>query len=147
MIDKLIIRKGCHKDLQSILFIEAHIFKKEQWSRKMLQEELVSSPDRISWVATYNKEILGYLMIRYLKNEINITNMAVTHLFQGKGIGRLLINHMIKDFPMHSSIFLEVKKGNFPAINLYSSVGFKQVGLRRNYYQDGKDAILMHLAK
>ena len=82
-------------------------------------------------------------MIRYLKNEINITNMAVTHLFQGKGIGRLLINHMIKDFPNHSSI-LEVKKGNFPAINLYSSVGFKQV-LRRNYYQDGKDAILMHL--
>ena len=145
MVDKLIIRKGCYKDLQSILFIAAHIFKKEQWSRNMLEEELVSSPDRISWVATYNKEILGYLMIRYLKNEINIMNMAVTHLFQRKGIGRLLINHMIKDFPMYTSIFLEVKKGNFPAINLYSSVGFKQVGLRRNYYQDGKDAILMHL--
>lgn len=145
MVDKLIIRKGCYKDLQSILFIEAHIFKKEQWSRNMLEKELVSSHDRISWVATYNKDILGYLMIRYLKNEINILNMAVTHLFQGIGIGRSLINQMIKHFPNHSSIFLEVKKGNFPAINLYSSIGFKQVGLRRKYYQDGKDAILMHL--
>ena len=145
MVDKLIIRKGCYKDLQSILLIETHVFKKERWSRNMLEEELTSFHDRISWVATYNKDILGYLMIRYLKNEINIMNMAVTHLSQGKGIGRLLINHMIKNLPMHSSIFLEVKKGNFPAINLYSSIGFKQVGLRRNYYQDGKDAILMHL--
>ena len=145
MVDKLIIRKGCYKDLKSILLIETQVFKKERWSRNMLEEELTSFHDRISWVATYNKVILGYLMIRYLKNEINIMNMAVTHLFQGKGIGRLLINHMIKDLPMHSSIFLEVKKGNFPAINLYSSIGFKKVGLRRNYYQDGKDAILMHL--
>ena len=145
MVDKLIIRKGCYKDLQSILLIETHVFKKERWSRNMLEEELTSPYDRISWVATYNKDILGYLMIRYLKNEINIINIAVTHLFQGKGIGRLLINHMIKKLPMQSSIFLEVKKGNFPAINLYSSIGFKQVGLRRNYYQDGKDAILMHL--
>ena len=145
MVDKLIIRKGCYKDLQSILLIETHVFKKERWSRNMLEEELTSFHDRISWVATYNKDILGYLMIRYSKNEINIMNMAVTHLFQGKGIGRLLINHMIKDFPVHSSIYLEVKKGNLPAINLYSSIGFKKVGLRRNYYQDGKDAILMHL--
>ena len=145
MVDKLIIRKGCYKDLQSILLIETHVFKKERWSRNMLEEELTSSHDRISWVATYHKDILGYLMIRHLKNEINIMNMAVTHLFHSKGIGRLLINHMIKKLPMQSSIFLEVKKGNFPAINLYSSIGFKQIGLRRNYYQDGKDAILMHL--
>ena len=145
MVDKLIIRKGCYKDLQSILLIETHVFKKERWSRNMLEEELTSFHDRISWVATYNKDILGYLMIRYSKNEINIMNMAVTHLFQGKGIGRLLINHMIKDFPVHSSIYLEVKKGNLPAINLYSSIGFKKVGLRMNYYQDGEDAILMHL--
>ena len=145
MVDKLIIRKGCYKDLQSILLIETEVFKKERWSRNMLEEELTSFHDRISWVATHNKDILGYLMIRYLKNEINIINMAVTHLFQGKGIGRFLINHMIKDLPIHSSIFLEVKKGNFPAINLYSSIGFKKVGLRRKYYQDGKDAILMYL--
>ena len=145
MVDKLIIRKGCYKDLHSILLIETQVFKKERWSRNMLEEELTSFHDRISWVATHNKDILGYLMIRYLKNEINIINMAVTHLFQGKGIGRFLINHMIKDLPIHSSIFLEVKKGNFPAINLYSSIGFKKVGLRRKYYQDGKDAILMYL--
>tara|TARA_B100001175_G_scaffold172758_1_gene146602 strand:- start:378 stop:821 length:444 start_codon:yes stop_codon:yes gene_type:complete len=145
LVDKLIIRKGCYKDLQSIILIEKHVFKKEQWSRNMLEEELISSNDRLSWVAVYDKDILGYLMIRYLKNEFNIINMAVTHLFQGKGIGRLLINHMIKGLPLHSSIFLEVKQGNLPATNLYSSIGFKQVGLRTNYYQDGKDAILMYL--
>ena len=105
MVDKLIIRRGCYNDLRSILLIETHVFKKERWSRNMLAEELNSSHNRISWVATYNKDILGYLMIRYLKNEINIMNMAVTHLSQGKGIGRLLINHMIKNLPMHSSIF------------------------------------------
>ena len=79
MVDKLIIRKGCSKDLQSILLIETHVFKKERWSRNMLEEELTSSYDRISWVATYNKDILGYLMIFKICKD-NIQNILIFSL-------------------------------------------------------------------
>ena len=40
-------------------------------------------------------------------------------------------------------IFLEVSTNNFPALNLYKNNGFVQISVRKNYYEDGSDAILM----
>jgi ribosomal-protein-alanine N-acetyltransferase len=42
-------------------------------------------------------------------------------------------------------IFLEAKKSNMPALNLYKSFGFKKIGLRKNYYRD-EDAVVLRLA-
>lgn len=145
MFDQLIIRKADYKDLYSIVLIEKEIFKEDQWSLKMIEEELNNSYDRCAWVISLNKKILGYYMVRYSNDEISIMNIAVIPSFQGKGIGRLMMDHLVSHFPVYSSIFLEVKKSNFPAINLYLSMGFKQIGIRSNYYQDGTDALLMHL--
>ena len=43
----------------------------------------------------------------------------------------------------YNSIILEVRKSNFPAINLYLKFGFSELGIREKYYNDGEDAIIM----
>ncbi|MCY4094794.1 MAG: GNAT family N-acetyltransferase, partial [Gammaproteobacteria bacterium] len=57
--------------------------------------------------------------------------------YQGRGIGRLLLNHMLtrsRTLPVER-VCLEVRVSNERAIKLYQSVGFKQVGVRKDYYQ------------
>mgnify|MGYP000695817638 CR=1 FL=1 len=48
-------------------------------------------------------------------------------------------------WPENSSVFLEVERGNFPAINLYLDAGFEEVAIREKYYTDDEDAIIMCL--
>ncbi len=87
--------------------------------------------------------IVAYCMIRIIDKEIHIINMAVKSALQGNGLGRLLLTHIFNYIPDKSSVFLEVKQGNFPAINLYLSFGFEEIYIRDNYYQDGSNAIIM----
>ena len=58
-----------------------------------------------------------------------------------------MISHIISRAQKGSKnkIYLEVSSSNMPALNLYSRLGFKKVGIRKKYYQDGMDAILMTL--
>ena len=86
-------------------------------------------------------------MIRIIDKEIHMMNIAVKPELQDLGIGRLLIEHFLNSIPYKSSVFLEVKKGNFPAINLYSSFGFEKISIRKKYYRDGSDAFVMYLRK
>ena len=58
-----------------------------------------------------------------------------------------MLDHFLDQIPAKSSVFLEVKRGNFPAINLYLGAGFEDVAIRDAYYRDGSDAIVMCMIK
>jgi len=63
--------------------------------------------------------------------------------YQGRGIGRRLLDELLK-FADGGVVYLEVRTDNEPAIALYRSAGFDQVGLRRRYYRvSGADAYTM----
>lgn len=47
--------------------------------------------------------------------------------------------------PAAELVLLEVRASNSPALALYTSLGFERVGLRKRYYSDGEDAVLMTL--
>ena len=145
MLDKKIVRKAIPNDLRSIFFIEKDVFQKEHWTFDMIADELEHIPGKVTWVIEQSKNLLGYCMLRLVKNEITIVNMAIRPAFQGKGHGRLLLGHILDQIPSKSSVFLEVKQGNLSAINLYMSFGFVEIDVRNNYYKDGSDAIVMRL--
>ena len=145
MFEKKIVRKAIPKDLRSIFLIEQVVFSKEHWTIEMIADELEDIPEKITWVIEQSQNILGYCMVRLFNNEVNIINMAITPSFQGKGLGRLLLGHILNQIPSKSSVFLEVKQGNLSAINLYLSFGFKEIDVRNDYYRDGSDALVMHL--
>ena len=107
--------------------------------------ETVEKSDRKTWVIESKKELIGYCMIQFGPEEVHLINMAVEPSFQKMGLGRKLLHHFLDTNAPNTSIFLEVKRGNFPAINLYLNAGFEEITIRQKYYTEGEDAIIMCL--
>ena len=143
----MIIRASEERDLARILQIEKSVFPNSAWTRAMISNELTLKVDRKTWVIDSDKELVGYCMLRYGPNEVRLINMAVDPSLQKMGIGKKLLIHFLDNIPKYSSAYLEVKRGNFPAIKLYLNAGFKDIAIREDYYLDGEDAIVMCLKK
>ena len=143
----MIIRASEETDLVRILEIEKSVFPNSAWTRAMISDELTLNVDRKTWAIDSNIELGGYCMLRYGPNEVHLVNMAVDPSLQKMGIGKKLLIHFLDNIPKDSSAYLEVKRGNFPAIKLYLNAGFKDIAIREDYYPDGEDAIVMCLNK
>ena len=85
----------------------------------------------------------GYLFSHVVDYDVQILDIAIDIPFQHKGYGEQLLSYFLDQFNADSSIHLEVRKSNFPAINLYLKFGFHETGTRKGYYSDGEDAIIM----
>lgn len=95
-------------------------------------------------MAIYKDEIVGYISFSYIF-DIEIESIIVKSSYQRQGIGTLLLNSVFnfaKDNKI-SNIFLEVRKSNFAAISLYKKFGFKEISVRRNYYKNNEDALIL----
>ena len=120
------------------------------WSASILKNELENKQNlnSIYFVAKdEKKEIVGFVGVLIIDTEANIMNIVVKKDKRLLGIGSQLLKFIIdysKDQNL-SSITLEVNEQNLPAINLYKKHNFKQVGLRKKYYNNKDNAILMTL--
>ena len=78
-------------------------------------------------------------------DEANIMNIAVRIDKRKLGIGSILLNKLIElaKFSNCTSILLEVNENNIPAIALYEKYHFERIGLRKKYYNNTDNAILM----
>lgn len=88
---------------------------------------------------------VGYAGLQTVLDEGYITNIAVKKEFRRQGIAKALIQELFKKLDGELSfISLEVRASNLAAINLYSLLGFKNEGVRKNFYQAPKeDALIM----
>ena len=106
------------------------------WSADMLHEELGKG---LFLVAEQDGEAVGYVGCQTVLDEGYITNVAVSPACRRQGIGRALIAQSGLSF-----VTLEARASNAPAIALYEGAGFRQVGVRRNFYTaPAEDAVLM----
>ncbi len=141
------IRLGSLSDLTEIIQIENEVFKNYCWNYNIIKNELISAKDRETFVITDHEKIIGYLMIRKFKNQIDILNFAISKFFQKQGAGWKLLNYFLESLPKMTQVTLEVKQGNKKAINLYKKAGFYKVGFRKKYYRDGSGALIMKFMK
>jgi len=91
-------------------------------------------------------QLVGYAGIARLgllrPYEYEIHTIGVDPAFQGRGIGRLLLDALLHY--ADGAVYLEVRTDNTPAIALYRSAGFVEIGLRKRYYRvSGADAYTM----
>ena len=140
-------RKGDISDLNEIYQLEKIIFKDEAWTQEMLKIELLSCENSKTLIIEEHGRILGYLMSTSVLKEHNIINIGVFPPRQKEGIGTMLISSFLKSIKSSSSVFLEVKKSNLNAIELYKTIGFKVFDQRKNYYKDGSSALMMNYCK
>ena len=136
------IRIATSNDLADILSIEKKVFK-HPWSKEQLSWELNSQPVAENYVMIARGNMVGYLFSHVVDDDVQILNIAIDIPFQHKGYGEQLLSYFLDQFNTDISIHLEVRKSNFPAINLYLKFGFHETGTRKGYYANGEDAIIM----
>ena len=129
-------------DLDIIFKIEKEIFK-EPWTKESIHDELNRSKNKLNIIAEIDGKIIGYFFSHFFGNEAHILNLVIDIPFQHKGNGKIFLNKIINQYLKDANVFLEVKRTNFPAINLYLSFGFQEINIRKQYYSDGEDAIEM----
>ena len=127
--------------------LEALLFPGDDpWPTIAFVRELAA--DHNHYVAAREDDVLiGYGGISRLGRtppfEYEVHPIGVDPEYQGRGIGRRMLDELL-DIAADSVVHLEVRTDNAPAIALYRSVGFTEVGLRKRYYRiSGADAYTM----
>lgn len=130
--------------LDSILKIEEKSFN-NPWNARMFLES-AANKTAIFKVLLKNKIVLGYYILSVVIDEAELVTIAVSPHFRRQNLGRFMFSDMLKEAESAKSKFisLETRKSNTPALNLYKSFGFKETGLRKNYYKD-EDAVVLRL--
>lgn len=144
MENKILISKMTIEDLDNISSILQSDFD-DFWNYNILSNELKST-NSIYIVAKLDDEIIGFAGITIILDEAEINNIVIKKQCRKKGYSKILLQELINISKENNckKINLEVNSENIPAINLYKSFNFENVGLRKGYY-NGKDAILMSL--
>lgn len=102
------------------------------------------------WVAEIEGELAGYWILMMAVGEGHVLNCCVAPAWQGRGFGRLIMEHLIDTARDRGTqmLFLEVRPTNTAAVGLYKRLGFETIGVRKGYYpadQGHEDAIVMRL--
>ena len=87
-------------------------------------------------------KVLGYVGSQTVLEEADMMNIAVDETCRRRGIARALVEELVLQLPAYC-LTLEVRVSNAPAIGLYHSLGFVQVGLRKNYNRNPREDALI----
>lgn len=123
-------------DVESVYNLEVECFDRP-WSLQSIQKE-VENHNSLFCVCEKDGNIVGYAGMYYVCGEGDITNVAITKAYRGRGLGRELLTEMFK-IANEDEIFeftLEVRETNTAARNLYEKLGFKAEGVRKNFYDN-----------
>ena len=113
------------------------------WSKKQWANEFNKSGKKVLGLLLF-KEIVGVCVYQVVLDEAEINYFSVKKKFRGLGYGTRLIRFLINQCEILGvkRLLLEVSEDNFIAKNFYNKFDFLTVGVRRNYYKDGSNALL-----
>ncbi len=99
--------------------------------------------------------LLGYFVAMKGVDEVHLLNITVTPVHQRQGWARVMLDALALWSRGQGAqwLWLEVRISNVRARAIYERYGFREVGLRRNYYPAGgsgpsarEDAVVMSFA-
>lgn len=129
------------ESIKAILLIDFDDF----WNYNIFKGEL-ENPNSRYIVAKINNKIVGYAGFWKSVDDVHITNIVTKKTCRNKGIAIKMLESLIelaKQEKDITCITLEVNSKNTPAKKLYEKFDFKVVGLRKKYYNNIDDAIIM----
>jgi N6-L-threonylcarbamoyladenine synthase len=128
------------RDIPDILEVENLSFP-TPWSKEAFLSELLDNDKAYYMVAKVDNRPVAYIGVWIVAGEGHITNIAVHPNYRRKGIGRrlMLAVEEIARNRFCDCIWLEVRESNETAKNLYSSLGYKMISIRRGYYRDNNE--------
>lgn len=143
MTIKIVPMNEAHLD--AIWMIEQQVHS-HPWKESMIRE--LNSRCAMHHTMLLDEQVVGYFYAQNVVGEVTLLNIAITADKQGMGLGKQLLQFLIKraEEQEAESLWLEVRESNHPAIMLYQALGFNEIDRRTNYYptRTGKeDAIIM----
>ncbi len=135
------------KHIADIAEIESLCFS-SPWSEKAL--ELLCRENNFGIAVTEGEKAVAYGGMTCILDEGEILNIAVHPDYRRRGYGRAVVRALLAEAEKRgiTKIFLEVRASNLPAIALYSSEGFEEVGIRKGFYSfPTEDGIQMIYSK
>ena len=114
------------------------------WSYNVLKQEL-ENKNTTYIVAKESDEVVGFAGLSTCLDEATLNNIVVKKSHRNRGIGGELLEALIElcsELRM-KTFTLEVDTENEPAIHLYEKFGFKNLGIRKKYYNNSRDAFIM----
>jgi [ribosomal protein S18]-alanine N-acetyltransferase len=132
--------------LAEVARLEAQIFGEDCWSPELFWSELAQGGLRYYLLARRDTEIVGYAGLAAWAGESWVQTVAVAEQVRGHGVGRQLMNALLAEARRRGArtCALEVRADNTVAQQLYASLGFRRIGIRRGYYQpSGADALVL----
>lgn len=130
------------EDLDQVMVLEQAVFP-EPWGRECFPVGK-GRPGVLNLVAESEGRVAGYVMA-WGRDRLHLVNIAVAPEFRGKGLGWKLMA-AAEEFGRSigaGSLYLEVRESNRSARGFYQSLGFVPVRVKKQYYSNGEDAILM----
>ena len=130
-------------DVDSIMKIESSGIA-HPWTRDSI-EALINDENKIAMKAFLDDDsVVAYVGASYVLDEAEIGNICVLPEYRGMGMGKRLLNALMDELKSRgiATVFLEVESDNTNAIALYEKAGFNKYNSRKNYYGEGRDAML-----
>ncbi len=137
------VRKMEFRDIKKVVELEEK-YLLESLGEKLLASELSEKNNGVSFYVIENDDVvIGYIGRYYFFQEAEVLNFVVDESYQRQGYGQKLFDKMVEDMKDVKKITLEVRASNIKGISFYTQNGFKQVGVRKKYYKNGEDALLL----
>ncbi len=141
------IKQMAEEDVAAVATLEGENFSRP-WSYDAFLKTL-SDENYIVIIAKDADALLGYCVLLCTGEEADITNVCTAPSAWGKGVATKMMTALMeagKDRGV-AEFFLEVRESNAPARALYTKLGFEEIGLRKNYYDEPREhAVLMKVS-
>ena len=113
------------------------------WSKKQWANEFKKEGIKVFGLL-FSNFVIGICVFHVVLDEAQINFFAINHKYRKKGFGTYLMRYLIQECEKLNinKLFLEVSHTNSTAENFYNRFNFTTVGIRRNYYKDGSDALI-----
>jgi len=133
------LSEASRRDAAAIAKLHAAAFR-HGWSDGEIERMLLER-NIIAHRAMSGRTLQGFILSRLAGGEAEILSVAVASARRGRGLARALLNLHLRRLAGlgASAVFLEVDEDNEPARRLYQRAGFREVGRRPGYYQQGRD--------
>ena len=118
------------------------------WNKVML-ESAFDTGRFIALGIIESDKLIGLITSSLTVDDADIEGVVVDKEYRKKGYAKALLIELEKLLVEKGirKVFLEVRESNFPAISLYEKNGYTKINLRKKYYSDGENAVIMAKGK
>ena len=138
------IRPAAATDVPALLALEADLFGPDAWSETSLRDEL-DGAGRRAVVLVEDDAVVAYAVTRLVGDVVDLQRIGVRPDHRRRGLARLLLADVLAAARAGGAdrMLLEVSAANAEAVAFYATQGFTRIDVRRRYYRDGSDALVL----